>query len=281
MRASEGSGGGEGLDSSMSIIDHLEELRRALVQSLLAALLAAVVCWFWSRPLLDLLVQPILGAAEGIYFHTPVEAFMTRLKLAAICGLFVVLPFIFYKIYGFILPGLYERERRVVTPLLISSTALFYLGVVFAYTIVIPKVVTFMLGFGTEVMQPLIGIGPYFAFVARLCLAFGVVFELPLVILFLSTIGVVNPRVLLRTWRYAVLLIVIFAAVLTPPDVFSQLAMAVPVILLYFGSVLVAVLVAKRKRSRKAQQEEDLNGAEPGSENAAGSRDGIGGRDDD
>lgn len=249
----------------MTIIDHLEDLRRALVQSLLAALLASIICWFWSQPLLDLLVKPILTAAEGIYFHAPIEAFMTRLKIAAVCGVFVVMPFIFYKIYGFILPGLYERERRVVTPLLISSTALFYLGVIFAYVIVIPKVVAFMLSFGTETMQPLIGIGAYFAFVARLCLAFGAVFELPLVILFLSIIGLVNPRRLLKTWRYAVLLIVIFAAVLTPPDIFSQLAMALPVILLYLSSVLVAMLVTRRKRARADSSAEEDRPAGPAS----------------
>lgn len=233
----------------MSMLDHLEELRKTLFSSLIAAALATVLCWFWSQPLLDLLVQPILTAAEGVYFHTPVEAFLTRLKLAAACGLFLVLPYILFKVYGFILPGLYVKERHVVTPLLVSTTLLFYVGVGFAYLIVIPQVVKFMLGFGTEIMQPLIGIGPYFAFVARLCLAFGLVFELPLVVLLLSTIGVVNPRLLLRTWRYALIIIVVFAAVLTPPDVFSQLLMAGPVMLLYFVSVLVAIVVTRRRRS--------------------------------
>ncbi len=234
---------------SMSMIDHLEELRGALISSLAAAACASILCWFWSRPLLDLLVKPI--ASEGVYFHAPIEAFTTRLKISAVCGLFVILPFIFYKVYGFVLPGLYVRERKVITPLLVSSTLLFYLGVTFAYTIVIPKVVVFMLSFGTETMQPLIGIGAYFSFVMRLCLAFGVVFELPLVVLFLSVIGLVDPRTLLRTWRYALLAIVIFAAVLTPPDIFSQLLMAVPVMVLYFASVLVAQVVTRRRRSRE------------------------------
>jgi len=243
-------------EGSMSWIDHLEELRSTLIGSVVAALLATIGCWFVSRPLLDLLVAPILAAAEGVYFHTPIEAFMTRLKLAAICGLFVVLPYIFFRLYGFILPGLYAKERKVITPLLVSSTALFYLGVVFAYLVVIPQVVTFMLSFGTEIMQPLIGIGPYFAFVARLCLAFGIVFELPLVVLFLSSIGLVNPRMLLRTWRYALIIIVVFAAVLTPPDVFSQLLMAGPVMLLYIGSVLIAMVVTRRK-DKSSQEDED------------------------
>jgi len=233
---------------SMSMLDHLEELRGTLVSTLVAALLATILCWFWSASLLDFLVKPVLTASDGIYFHAPIEAFMTRLKISAVCGLFLVVPFVLFKIYSFIIPGLYQRERKVITPLLVSSTALFYLGVVFAYLVVIPQVVAFMLGFGTAVMQPLIGIGPYFSFVARLCLAFGLIFELPLVVLFLSLIGVVNPRLLLKAWRYAVLLIVVFAAVLTPPDVFSQLMMAVPVTLLYLLSVLVAIVVTRRRR---------------------------------
>jgi sec-independent protein translocase protein TatC len=236
-------------NGSMPLLDHLEELRRTVLSSLTAALLATIVCWFFSRPLLNFLVKPILTASEGVYFHAPLEAFMTRVKISLVCGIFVVLPYLLYKIYGFILPGLYSKERKVVTPLLVSSTALFYLGVSFAYLVVIPKVVTFVLGFATEYMQPLIGIDAYFSFVARLCLAFGLIFELPLVVLFLSLIGLVNPRMLLRTWRVAVVLIAVGAAVLTPPDLLSQLLMALPVTILYLGSVLVALVVTRRRRS--------------------------------
>ncbi len=237
----------------MSMLDHLEELRRALLHSLVAAVLAMVVAWFWSRPLLDFLVRPILGAAEGIYFTAPLEAFLTRMKLAAILGLFAVLPYILYKIYGFILPGLYRRERRFLTPLLASSTGLFYLGVVFAFLLVVPQVVRIMLGFGTEAMQPLIGIGPYFSFVSRICLAFGLIFELPLVVLFLSLIGLVDPGMLLRGWRYALVVIFTFSAVLTPPDPISQVLMATPVSLLYILSVLVALAVTRSRRRRRPE----------------------------
>ncbi len=255
--AGEADEGSELLPSgSMSLLDHLEELRRALISSLVAFALSTVVCWFFSRPLLDFLVRPILSATESVYFHSPIEAFTIRLKLSTICGLFIVLPYIFFKIYGFILPGLYQKERRVVTPLLISSTGLFYLGVAFAFLVVIPKVVTFMLSFGTEVMQPLIGIGPYFSFVARLCLAFGLMFELPLVVLFLSLLGLIDPHWLLRGWRYALIIIATAAAILTPPDVFSQLVMAVPVMLLYIVSVLVAIVVTRRRREA-AERDED------------------------
>ncbi len=232
----------------MSFLDHLEELRGVILHSIIAAVLAAILCWFFSRPLLDLLVLPIED--YGVNFFAPMEAFTTRLKISGVCGLFLVLPFVLFKIYGFVLPGLMRQEQRMVTPLLVTTTALFYSGVAFAYLIVIPQVVRFVLGFGTELLKPMIGIGSYFAFVARLCLAFGIVFELPLLVLFLSLAGIVNPRLLLRTWRYALIIIIVFAAVLTPPDVISQLLMAGPVMLLYIGSVLVAIVVTRRRRER-------------------------------
>ena len=236
---------------SMSFLDHLEELRSTLIASVGTALAAAVICWFWSAEILDVLLRPILAADEGVYFHSPIEAFLTRLKISFVCGFFIVLPYILYRVYGFVVPGLYAKERKVVTPLVFVSTGLFYTGVTFAFLVVIPQVMAFMLSFGTELMRPLIGIGPYFSFVARLCLAFGLVFELPLVVLALSMIGIVNPKLLLKGWRYAVVIIVVAAAVLTPPDPFSQLMMAIPVILLYIISVLIALVVTRRRRKRE------------------------------
>ena len=242
-------GQAESEDTSMGLLDHLGELRAVLLQSSIAALAATILCWFWSADLLDLLIRPIRD--QGIYFTAPNEAFLTRLKLSAVVGLFVVAPFIFFKIYGFVLPGLYQRERRMVTPLLLATTGLFYLGVSFAFMVVIPQVISFLLSFGTEAMEPLIGVGPYFNFVSRLCLAFGLVFELPLLILFLSILGIVNPRLLLRAWRYAIIIIVSFSAVLTPPDVISQVMMAGPVLVLYIGSVLVSIAVTSRRREKE------------------------------
>jgi sec-independent protein translocase protein TatC len=233
-------------EDRMGLLDHLDELRTVLIHSFFAAVAATILCWFWSADLLDLLIRPIQD--EGIYFTAPNEAFLTRLKLSGAVGLFAVAPFIFFKFYGFVLPGLYRQERRVVTPLLLATSVLFYLGVSFAFLVVIPQVVVFLLSFGTDNLSPLIGVGPYFSFVSRLCLAFGLVFELPLLVLFLSLIGVVNPRLLLRTWRYAVVAIAALSALLTPPDVISQVMMAGPVMLLYIGSVLVSIVVTRKKR---------------------------------
>ncbi len=235
-------------DSSMGLLDHLEELRSVMMQSGIAAIAAMILCWFWSADLLRFMIERI--AREGIYFTQPNEAFMVRLKISAVAGLFVMAPFIFFKLYSFVLPGLYRRERRLVTPLLISTTALFYTGVVFAFVAVIPPVYAFLMGFGTDLVQPLIGVGAYFSFVARLCLAFGLVFELPLLVLALSASGVVQPRMLLKTWRFAVVGIFALSAILTPPDVASQVMMALPVLVLYFGSVLVSLLVVRRRRKQ-------------------------------
>ena len=230
----------------MGLLDHLEELRSVIMQSGIAAIAAMILSWFWSADLLEFMIGPI--REQGIYFTEPNEAFMVRLKISAVAGLFVMAPFIFFKIYGFVLPGLYKRERKLVTPLLVSTTVLFYSGVVFAFWVVIPQVITFLLGYGTELVQPLIGVGPYFSFVSRMCLAFGLVFELPLLVLALSVAGIVNPRMLLRTWRFAVVGIFTISAILTPPDVASQIMMAIPVLILYFGSALVSLLVVRRRR---------------------------------
>ena len=233
----------------MGLLDHLDELRTVLIHSFFAAVAATILCWFWSADLLDLLIRPIRD--EGIYFTAPNEAFLTRLKLSGAVGLFVIAPFVFFKIYGFVMPGLYRQERKVVAPLLLGTTVLFYLGVSFGFLVVIPQVVTFLLSFGTDNLSPLIGVGPYFSFVSRLCLAFGLVFELPLLVLFLSLLGVVNPRLLLRTWRYAVVAIAALSALLTPPDVISQVMMTGPVLLLYIGSVLVSIAATRHRRRRQ------------------------------
>jgi sec-independent protein translocase protein TatC len=213
----------------------------------LAVIAASIIGWFFSKRLLNLLITPIKD--HGVYFTAPNEAFLTQLKLSLTMGLFVVAPFILFKFYMFVLPGLHRKESRVITPLLISSTLLFYVGVAFGFFVVIPQVMAFLLSFETDLLSPIISVGNYFGMVNHLCLVFGLVFQLPLIVLVLSSVGLVNPRFLLRGWRAAIVIIAAASAVLTPPDVVSQVMMAGPVILLYLGSVLVAVLVTRRKRN--------------------------------
>lgn len=246
-------------NARMGLLDHLEELRRVLIQCLLAAGAAAILCWFWSAELLEYIIRPVHD--QGVYFMAPNDAFMARLKVAGLLGLFVVAPFVLFRAYGFVLPGLYRRERRVATPVLFWTVLLFYVGVAFAFFVVAPYVVRFMMGFGTETLRPMLGIGAYLGFVFRLCLGFGLVFELPIVILGICVAGIIRPQVLLRTWRYAIVIVAVVSAVFTPPDVFSQLMMMVPVLILYLGSATLALIIV-RKRDRERGDRESAGATE-------------------
>ena len=237
----------------MGFLDHLEELRSTLIACIVAWIGLSVVLWFFSGRTLDFLLDTV--PVESVYFNAPTEAFMIRLKLSFILGFLVAFPFILFKFWSFVSPGLFSREKRIVFPLIFFATALFYLGVLFAYWVLVPIVLEFLVKFGTEMLQPLLSIGKYFAFVARLCFAFGIVFQLPLVIVFLTSIGAISARALLRQWRWAILVIFVTAAVLTPPDPASQLLMAVPLVLLFLVSVLLS-LVIERKRNRSRENDE-------------------------
>ena len=237
----------------MGLLDHLEELRRVLIQCLLAGGAAAILCWFWSEELLEYIIRPVHD--QGVYFMAPNDAFMARLKVAGLLGLFVVAPFVLFRAYGFVLPGLYRRERRVATPVLFWTVLLFYVGVAFAFFVVAPYVIRFMMGFGTETLRPMLGIGAYLGFVFRLCLGFGLVFELPIVILGICVAGIIRPQVLLRTWRYAIVVVAIVSAVFTPPDIFSQMMMMVPVLVLYLGSATLALIIVRKRDRERADRE--------------------------
>lgn len=242
----------------MSLLDHLGELRRTLLWAMGLAAVATVAAWFLSDAIVDILLRPAVTAGgQPLYFNAPMEAFLLKLKASAVVGLFLVLPLILHRIYGFVMPGLYENERKVVTPLLLAATALFYAGVAFCFFILVPLVIRFAVGFATDSLQPLLTAGAYFGMVARLCLAFGLVFELPMVIFALSWAGVVDPAWLLRGWRYALIVILVVAAVLTPPDIISQALLAGPVMVLYLGSVLISLAVKKRRKAADEAEEPD------------------------
>ncbi|MEJ2721283.1 MAG: twin-arginine translocase subunit TatC, partial [bacterium] len=154
---------------------------------------------------LDLLIADL--PVESLYFMSPIEAFMVRVKISFVLGLLAAFPFVLFKIWAFVSPGLFSHERKRIYPLVISSSALFYIGVTFCYVILIPTVMRFLLGFGTEFVNPLISVVSYFAFVARLCFAFGIVFQIPIVVMLLTMLGIVTPGWLLRQWRYGVVIV--------------------------------------------------------------------------
>lgn len=239
----------------MGFLDHLEELRSTLISCIVAWIGLSIVLWFFSGRTLDFLLDGL--PVESVYFNAPTEAFMIRLKLSFILGFLVAFPYILFKVWSFVSPGLFSREKRVVFPLIFSATALFYLGVVFAYWVLVPIVLEFLVKFGTEMLLPLLSIGKYFSFVARLCFAFGIVFQLPLVIVFLTSIGAISARALLRQWRWAILVIFVAAAVLTPPDPASQLLMALPLVFLFLVSVLLSLVIEKRRERRAAADSDE------------------------
>ena len=207
----------------------------------------SIVTWFFSGRILDFLLAGI--PVENLYFNAPTEAFVVRIKLSFILGFLVAFPYILFRFWSFVSPGLFSREKRAVFPLVFVSTILFYVGVVFAYWILIPIVLDFLVRFGTEMLRPLLSVGKYFGFVARLCFAFGLVFQLPLVIVFLTGIGAISPRALIKQWRWAILVIFIAAAILTPPDPASQLLMALPLVALFLISVLLSMIIEKKRAS--------------------------------
>lgn len=229
----------------MSFLGHLDELRKVLVQAVLAFAAATVVSWFFSARILDLLVRPL--SVESLYFQSPTEALMVRIRISAVVGLVASFPFILFRVWAFVSPALFAHEKKRVLPFVFASSALFYLGVAFCYLILMPMVLDFLLSYGTEFLKPLISVSSYFSFVARLCFAFGVVFQLPIVVLLLSILGIVTPQMLLRQWRIGVITIFAVSVVLTPPDAVSDTLMALPVLLLYALSVLIAFLVVRRK----------------------------------
>lgn len=231
--------------ASMSFLEHLEELRRTLVVMGVLAVAATCGAWFVSGQILELLVTPDLGQ---VHYFGPTEGFMIRFKVSLVVGLMVAFPLLLWQLWRFVSPGLFHRERRAVIPVLVSSTALFYAGVAFAYVGVVPKTVAFFMSFAGDALQPMINVTQYFGFVSRFCLAFGVVFQLPLVIVLLAALGIVSPGRLWRTWRYGIIAIFVTSAWLTPPDVVSQVMLGVPVVVLYVASMLLAVVFARRRR---------------------------------
>ena len=238
----------------MGFLDHLEELRSTLIFSIVAWVVLSIVIWFFSGRILDFLLAGI--PVDNLYFNAPTEAFVVRIKLSFILGVLIAFPYILFRFWAFVAPGLFSRERRTIFPLVFFSTILFYVGVIFAYWVLIPIVLDFLVRFGTEMLQPLLSVGKYFSFVARLCFAFGLVFQLPIVIIFLTSIGAISPRALIRQWRWAILVIFVVAAVLTPPDPASQLLMALPLVALFLVSVLLSMIIEKRRKNEEEEEED-------------------------
>jgi sec-independent protein translocase protein TatC len=246
---------------TMSVMEHLEELRRRIIIAGVAILLGAVVGWFLYPAVLELLRDPFCEylrdnpevrppAGCDLVFNSPVDAFLTKLKMVGFLGLIVALPVVLYQLWAFIVPGLTSREKKWSVPFILSSTLLFLLGAAFSIW-TLPKALGFLLSFGGEFVVPLITFDRYLGFVTLVTLAFGVSFLFPVILVFLEAVGVLSWQRLASWRRWAILGIAIFAAVITPSgDPYTMLAMMIPMYVFYEGSIIIGRLM---KRGRATQ----------------------------
>jgi sec-independent protein translocase protein TatC len=237
-------------DARMPLTAHLEELRWRIVRALVAVAIAFGVCYWFADALFAFLIRPLaaLRPDQALVIGTGVtEAFFTKLKVSFIAAVFLASPVMFFQAWRFVAPGLYDSEKRLALPFAIAASFFFVLGAAFCYSLVFPVGFEFFLAeYASISVAPQIRISEYLTFASRMLLAFGVTFELPVVTFFLARIGVVTHRTLLGMGRYAIVVIFIVAAVLTPgPDVASQLLMAAPLLVLYALSIGVAWFVAR------------------------------------
>jgi sec-independent protein translocase protein TatC len=244
------------VEEKQTFIEHLEELRKRLIISLVAVGVGFGICYIFSRQIFEVLVIPLQRAmppeATMIYTRLP-EAFFTYLKVALLGGIFVASPVILYQIWLFVAPALYSREKRYAIPFVISSTILFVGGAAFGYFVVFRYGFQFFMGFATDLIRPAPTLKEYLSFCSMLLLAFGLTFELPLFILFLARLGVVDAQTLSRNRKYVILGMFAVAAIFTPPDIVTQLLMAVPLIILYEVSIVIARMVGKKKKAAETE----------------------------
>ena len=229
---------------------HLEELRKRLIVCFIAVGIGFVLSYGFKEKLFQILTRPLISVmqtGDKLIFTGLPEAFFTYLKVALLSGIILSTPVIFYQLWVFVAPGLYEKEKRHMIPIVFLSTFFFVGGSFFGYFIVFPYGFKFFLGFASEIIRPLPSMREYLSFASKLLLAFGLVFELPLIITFLAKLGMVSVSFLKKNRKYALLLFFVGAAILTPPDVVTQVMMALPLIVLYEISIIGARIFGKKK----------------------------------
>jgi sec-independent protein translocase protein TatC len=246
----------------MSFFDHLQELRTRLTRAFIGIGVCFAVCIAFGERLFSTIAAPItrlLPPDTPLVFTGLPDPFFVYLKVAFITALLIALPYVLYQVWLFVRPGLHEHERRHTAPFIVAATMLFYAGAAFAYFLVFPAAFQFFLSYSTAELKPMISIREYVYLAILLMLAFGVVFETPIVILFLGLLGVFSSATLRKGRRYFVVLAFIIAAILTPtPDVINQTLMAVPMLIFYeVGILLLAIFEKKRKQQEEAAQDEE------------------------
>jgi len=247
---------------ALPLTSHLEELRKRLIIAAGSWLVAFLGCYSQAERLFQFISGPVRNAlpeGSSLVFINATEPFFTLLKVAAMAGLVIAFPIIIWQLWAFVAPGLYPNEKRFALPFVFFSSLCFGTGTYFGFTIVFPMVFTFLVKYGTDVggINAMLSMGAYLTLAMRLLLAFGLVFELPIVIFFLARMGVVDHKWLSKNRKFALLMAFVVGAVLTPPDVFSQVSVALPFVILYEVGIIVARLFGKKKAPEEDEEEEE------------------------
>jgi sec-independent protein translocase protein TatC len=243
----------------MPFLEHLGELRQRIMWSLAAVLVGLGITLPFIERLMKFVRRPFELAAPGqkLVFLAPTEAFWVYMKVAIIAGLILAMPMVLYQIWAFVAPGLHTHEKRYAAPFVLVGSLFFVMGAAFAQLVVIPYALRFLVSFPGAELAPMISVNSYVDFVLKFTLAFGVVFELPVLITLASRLGIVTPQMLARNRKYAVLGNFIVAAILTPtPDIFNQMLMAGPLILLYELGIVAARVFGRRPKPAPAPAEQ-------------------------
>jgi sec-independent protein translocase protein TatC len=245
-------------EEKQPFLRHLEELRKRLISSAIAVGIGFAICYFFSERIFLILIEPlkaVMPEGDQLIFTALPEMFFAYLKVAFVSGILMASPYLFYQMWMFVAPGLYKQERSLVVPFVLASTLLFVGGALFGYFVVFPFGFKFFIGFSNEYVKALPSVKQYFGFALKLLFAFGVVFELPVIIFFLAKLGLVTTELLKKKRKYAILMTFVAAAILTPPDVITQCMMAGPLIILYE----VGIIVSRFARKKEVKEEEKVD----------------------
>ncbi len=256
----------------MAFTEHLSELRKRIIISLLALLAGFIVSFNYSEQIFDVLTLPLRSEIRfsihypvisliptkiknpSLVFLAPAEALWMHLKVSFVAGLLLSLPVTLYQLWKFVSPGLLLKEKKYIAPFIVTASLLFLTGASFCFLFVLPFAMSFLLTYKTASMTPMLSVGSYVDFCLKFILSFGAVFELPIVIVLLTRMGIVTPKTLAKHRKYAILLAFVIAAVLTPtPDAFNQTLMAVPIIVLYEAGILVSRFFVKKGENGQRQ----------------------------